>query len=116
VGMDASETKLAARIGASIRSNRGRLKWSQAVLAEQLGTSVEYVSLLERGERLPSLGLLLRLSKALEVRVGVLLDEPSTEPDRDPAVALLRAIPAAAQPAVLGMLRGVLAAYRRPRR
>jgi transcriptional regulator with XRE-family HTH domain len=71
------------------------------------------VSFLERGERMPSVATLIRLSKALEVPVGALFGEgEQAERGADPAVALFRAVPEAARPIVIGMLRGVLATYR----
>lgn len=86
------------------------------MLAERIETSVEYVSFLERGERLPSVGTLMRLSKAFRVPIGVLFGEASLPVEKpDPALELLRAVPAVAQPAVLGMLRGVVEAYHRQR-
>jgi transcriptional regulator with XRE-family HTH domain len=85
------------------------------VLAERLDSSVEYVSLIERGERLPSLGTLARAAQILGVTIGSLLGEEKIAPDRDQVLALARAVPEAARPAVMGMLRGVIQAYRKKR-
>lgn len=111
--MDELERKVAARIGDAVRTCRKKVGWSQAVLAEQVDTSIEYVSLLERGERLPSVGTLMRLAHLFGVKPGALLGDEAPTPERDPAQALLRVIPEPARPAVLGMLRGVIEAYRR---
>jgi transcriptional regulator with XRE-family HTH domain len=108
------EAKLAHRIGTAVRACRTKLGWSQAVLAERLDSSVEYVSLMERGQRLPSVGMLVRLAQILGVSAGSLLGEEKAVPDQ--LRVLVDAIPEAARPAVLGMLQGVVQAYRRKRR
>jgi len=108
---------MAAKIGDTVRAHRKRHGWSQALLAEHISTSVEYVSFLERGERLPSVATLIRLSASLRVPIGELFaDQATTRDERDPAVALVRAVPEAARPVVMGMLRGVVAMYRRKKR
>lgn len=112
--MDNLEAKLALRIGAAVRACRTKLGWSQAVLAERLDTSVEHVSYIERGMRLPSVGTLVRLANVLGVSAASLLGEEKAAPD--PIVALVGSIPDAARPAVIGMLTGVVQAYRRKRR
>jgi transcriptional regulator with XRE-family HTH domain len=115
--MNAVERKMAIKIGEAIRAHRKRHSWSQALLAEHIGTSVEHVSVLERGERMPSVATLIRLSKVLDVPIGALFGESERAPEeRDPAVALFRAVPEAARPIVVGMLRGVLAIYRGKKR
>jgi transcriptional regulator with XRE-family HTH domain len=115
--VDRFEADLAKRIGRNVRQHRTALGWSQAVLAERLDTSVEYISLLERGERLPALGTLGRLGKVLWVPPGQLLgDEAGAVTADDELVALARGVPEGARPAVLGMLRGVIRAYSKPRK
>ncbi|MGH9419435.1 MAG: helix-turn-helix domain-containing protein, partial [Thermoanaerobaculia bacterium] len=52
------------------RTDRG---WSQERLAELAGVTLNYVGNLERGEQGPSLHVLVRLARALEVDLGVLL-------------------------------------------
>ncbi|HEY2406941.1 MAG TPA: helix-turn-helix transcriptional regulator [Polyangiaceae bacterium] len=107
------EAKLAASLGAAVRACRTEHGWSQAVLAERLESSVEYVSLLERGQRLPSVGTLVRLAQLFGVSAGALLGE-KRPPDQ--MLTLINAVPDAARPAVIGMLQGVVQAYRRKRR
>lgn len=116
--MDELEKQASKQIGVSVRALRTKLGWSQAVLAERIETSVEYVSFLERGARLPSVGTLMRLSKIFRVPVGVLFGEAAHPPpeEKDPGVALLRSVPDAARPVVLAMLRGVAVSYRKGRR
>jgi len=112
--MDNLEAKLAHRIGTAVRACRTKHGWSQAVLAERLDSSVEYISLMERGQRLPSVGMLVRLAQILGVSAGSLLGEEKAVPDQ--LRVLVDAVPEAARPAVLGMLQGVVQAYRRKRR
>ncbi len=112
--MDTQEAKLALQVGAAVRVCRTKLGWSQAALAERLDSSVEYVSLIERGQRMPSLGMLVRLAQSLGVSAGGLLGEEKPTPDS--LRALANAVPEAARPAVVGMLQGVIAAYKRKRR
>lgn len=89
------------------------MRWSQPLLAERLDASVEYVSLVERGERLPSLGMLLRCAKVLGVSLADLFSGQSPLAPADEATALLAAVPPSVRPVVLAMLRGVLTAYRK---
>jgi transcriptional regulator with XRE-family HTH domain len=114
--MDDVEAKLAARIGSAVRGCRKKVAWSQAVLAERLESSVEYVSLIERGERLPSLGTLARLAHILGVTTASLLAEEKAAPERDQVLVLARAVPEPARVAVIGMLEGVIQAYRKKKR
>jgi transcriptional regulator with XRE-family HTH domain len=113
--MDDLERKLAARVGQAMKAHRTRLRLSQATLAESLDSSVEYVSLIERGERLPALGTLVRIADALGVAPGALLGDASTA-ERDPIATLARSVPEGAKKAVVGMLRGVVREYAKPRR
>ena len=112
--MDSLEAKLAVRIGAAVRACRAKLGWSQAILAERVDASIEYISFIERGKRLPSVGTLVRLAHVLGVSAGSLLGEEKAAPDQ--LQALVSAVPEAARPAVLGMLQGVVQAYCRKRR
>jgi len=47
---------------------------TQEKVAERLEVSGSYISSLERGKEYPSIGMLIRIAKALEVRPGELLD------------------------------------------
>jgi hypothetical protein len=75
----------------------------------RLDASVEYMSFLERGQRLPA-----RLAQVLGVGASTLLGEDKASPDQ--LLALASSIPDAARPAVIGMLQGVIQAYRKKRR
>lgn len=113
--MDERDAKIAATIGAGIRACRQRLGWSQARLAERLDVAVEYVSMLERGTRLPSVGMLVAIADAVGVSVDAVVGARGPEPELDEALALLRAVPTEARPAVLAMLKSVAASYGAPR-
>jgi transcriptional regulator with XRE-family HTH domain len=60
--------------GKRIRASRHAAGWTQEHLAEVAGMHPTYVGDTERGERNISLDGILRLSKALGVRPGELLD------------------------------------------
>ncbi|MRG94278.1 helix-turn-helix domain-containing protein [Polyangium spumosum] len=113
-----SEAKIAARIGEVMRRCRAARGWSQAVLAEHLDVSVDYVGLLERGERVPSIPVLLLIAERLGVSAAELLGERELEDWEQEALTAIRALPVAARDVVLAMLRGAAGAtkQRRPAR
>ena len=55
----------------SLRAQRG---WSQAALAAKAGISPEYLARLELGQQEPTLGTLVKLAKALRVKVSALIE------------------------------------------
>ncbi len=63
----------AVLFGQSLRRFRNARDWSQERLAEAAGITLNYVGNLERGEQGPSLNVLVRLAKALEMDVPTLL-------------------------------------------
>ena len=71
IGLAASEPEVAERFGRRLQEAREREGISQARLAEQLDLDHSYISRLETGGRMPSLGLLL----ALRRRYGWSIDE-----------------------------------------
>jgi transcriptional regulator with XRE-family HTH domain len=60
---------LQRKLGKRIASLRRAKKLTQEQLAEAVGCSVEFISLVERGVNAPSVGGLERFSKALKVEV-----------------------------------------------
>lgn len=106
--MDKLETSVAAALGKAIREHRAKVKLSQAGLAESIDASVEFVSLIERGERLPSVGTLVRVAQVLGVTAGALLDANAVEAEEDPALLLFRRLPRRLRVAAMGMLKGLL--------
>ena len=58
---------LVTRFSGNVRKLRSKKKLSQKILADKVGISVSYVSMLERGQRSPPLDMLERVAKALGV-------------------------------------------------
>jgi len=67
-------SNLEARFGRRLFYLRSQKLMTQEELAEAAGISLDFVSLLERGQRSPSFKTLEHLSKALGVSVRDLLD------------------------------------------
>lgn len=59
--------------GSVVREHRERLALSQEELAFRADLHRTYISMLERGERCPSLGTIVKLAKALGTRGSTLL-------------------------------------------
>lgn len=64
---------LLERFATNVRRYRAKRKLSQKALADRIGISVSYVSMLERGQRSPPLETIEKLAKALGVPPGSLL-------------------------------------------
>jgi len=64
---------LLARFASNVRRLRGKKKLSQKALADKVGISVSYVSMLERGQRSPPLETIEKMAKALGVTPSALL-------------------------------------------
>lgn len=103
--MVSAEARLAKRFGKALRSLRQARRWSQAELAERIDVSVDYVSLLERGLRLPAVGLLVASARVFAVTVDAMLGEEAADEWTEEALRHLRAVPAAHRPTVLALLR-----------
>jgi transcriptional regulator with XRE-family HTH domain len=58
---------LVNRFAGNVRKLRGKKKLSQKTLADKIGISVSYVSMLERGQRSPPLDMLEKVAKSLGV-------------------------------------------------
>jgi transcriptional regulator with XRE-family HTH domain len=58
---------LVTRFAGNVRKLRSKKKLSQKTLADKIGISVSYVSMLERGQRSPPLDMLEKVAKALGV-------------------------------------------------
>ncbi|RJL33089.1 helix-turn-helix domain-containing protein [Bailinhaonella thermotolerans] len=68
-------------IGERVRFYRQAQQKKQAVVAGLAGITEDYLSQIERGVRTPTVPLLHRLSRILDVPVAALFGEPSFEPD-----------------------------------
>lgn len=66
-------TQALKQFGANLKKVRKEQKISQDKLAEQIGIHRTYLSLVEKGERNPSLRTLYRLIKALKINSSELL-------------------------------------------
>ena len=64
---------LTRRFAANIQKLRSKKKLSQKTLADKVGISVSYVSMLERGQRSPPLETIEKMAKALGVTPANLL-------------------------------------------
>jgi transcriptional regulator with XRE-family HTH domain len=111
-----TEQEFAGRLGAAIRRARTARQWSQAVLAERLDVSVDYVGMLERGERLPSFATLFQVAALFGVPPLALLSAPEDESWVAEAIGLLHALPPEARTMVLSMLRAAAGSTPAPTR
>ncbi|MGA8893478.1 MAG: helix-turn-helix transcriptional regulator [Anaeromyxobacteraceae bacterium] len=64
---------LLTRFATNVRRLREKKKLSQKALADKVGISVSYVSMLERGQRSPPLETIEKMAKALGVPAASLL-------------------------------------------
>ncbi len=64
---------LLTRFAGNVRRLRAKKKLSQKALADKVGCSVSYVSMLERGQRSPPLETIEKVAKALGVPPSGLL-------------------------------------------
>ena len=67
--------KLSQALGRRIRVLRVGRGWSQEVLAEVAGVHRNYIGQVERGAVKVSVAQLLKIARALEVAVGVLVED-----------------------------------------
>jgi transcriptional regulator with XRE-family HTH domain len=66
-------------IGEKISTLRSFKKISGEDLANKAGLSADQLELIEKGSSIPSLGVLIRITRALGVRIGTLLDDNDRE-------------------------------------
>jgi len=64
---------LLSRFASNVRRLRAKKKLSQKALADKVGISVSYVSMLERGQRSPPLETIEKMAKALGVPPAAML-------------------------------------------
>lgn len=65
--------RLSARFPVNVRRLRSEKRLSQKALAKNLGISMSYVSMLERGQRSPPLETIERMARALKLTAASLL-------------------------------------------
>lgn len=61
------------QFGLTIRKLRQRRRWSQETLAERTQLNRNFLSLIERGQRSPTLNTIARLAKGLELPIADLI-------------------------------------------
>lgn len=66
--------EIQARLGQNVRRLREAKGWSQEDYADRAGIHRTYVSDIERGKRNPTVAVVEKLAKPLEVSAGTLLD------------------------------------------
>ena len=81
--MTQDERHLAREIGLILQRLRRDKGWTQKALAERVagGVNATYIGKIERGDQLPSLKILLRLSQTLDVAVGDFFYPPAAASD-----------------------------------
>lgn len=57
------------RIGALLQKRRKELGWTQEEFSEFIDVSINSIKYIEQGRRIPSLPMLLRMTKALELKI-----------------------------------------------
>jgi transcriptional regulator with XRE-family HTH domain len=72
------------RLGARVQELRGARGFTQQQLADAAGLDRTYISGLERGRQNPTIGVLLRLARALEAPLDRLVTSARTEAPRAP--------------------------------
>ena len=100
-----------ARLGARIRARREAKGWTQAHLAEKVGVGPNYIGILERGQKLPTLDTLVRLAKALGCSPAELLDDTrAKDPWVDELAAVAATVPKGRRELVLAVLKAMATA------
>lgn len=66
---------LQKRFGKIVRARRQAMGLSQEALADEAGLHRTYISMLERGERMPSIGVVRKLAIALQTTMASLVAE-----------------------------------------
>jgi len=78
------EYNFSKELGRKIKEIRKMKKFTQAELAWRTGTSPNFIGLIERGEKRPSLDTLIKISKRLEVSPSVFFEDFKYQlPDED---------------------------------
>lgn len=97
-----------ARLGARIRARRKAKGWSQATLAEAVGVGANYIGILERGVKLPTLDTLVALAKALGASPADMLDDArAKDPWVDEVVTVAATVPKGRRELVLAVLKAM---------
>jgi transcriptional regulator with XRE-family HTH domain len=96
------------RLGQRLRARRLARGLSQAALAEMVGLSPNYIGLLERGLKLPTIDTLACIAKAVGARPAELLDDPRPADDwLDAVVTVAATIPRHHRELALAVLKAI---------
>ncbi len=100
----------AKRLGDRLRAGRSAKGLTQAKLAEAVGVSNNYISMLERGQKLPTIDTLIKLAKAADTSVSELLGDVKVADEwLDEVHTVARTIPKAYRKVTLEILRSIAA-------
>ena len=103
-----TDAELARRFGRAVFDARRLRVWSQEELAGRLGVSTTHVGFLERGERMPSVGLLVQAARILDLSLDSVLVRATGHARRDDELsALAAAVPVGLRPHALALLRSL---------
>lgn len=106
--MNEEDAALALRLGRKLRRLRTMRDWTQAHLAEAAEMSVNHVGYLERGERLPSVPMLVKLARSLGTSTANLLgEEEPADPLGAQVMALFSTLPSERKQTALVVLKGL---------
>ena len=83
-------TQSAKYIASKIKSLREECNWSQSRLAKESGVTASAISMIENGQRAPSLIVIRKISEALKVSVSELTGESTQEEASQHAQAFFR--------------------------
>jgi transcriptional regulator with XRE-family HTH domain len=98
-----------AKFGAELRRHREEAGLTLAALAERSGLSVGYISLIERGERDPSISTVTALAKALGISPGEFLKPmPKMGPIATHFAEVFDLAPPDAQEAIIMIIRAAV--------
>ncbi|MBF6612274.1 MAG: helix-turn-helix transcriptional regulator [Chloroflexi bacterium] len=75
--MDIDENVLYRELGQRLKAARGKLKWTQAQLAEKSGVSRASIAVIEVGKQNSPLHVVYRLCRALDIEVTAVLPSNS---------------------------------------
>lgn len=96
------------RFGARLRAGRRALGLSQEDLAQAADLSANYIGLIERGVRQPTLDALVRLARAIDQKPGRLMGDAEPGDDwLDDILAVARTVPKPLRQVALAVLRAV---------
>lgn len=97
--------RIEEQLGMHIRDRRTELGWTQRELAEKLGISPTHMGAIERGERNPSIGLLLEIAQLFRTTLDSLVSDDEWGDDIATYVSIVRDQSPARRQIALDLLR-----------